>query len=315
MASPCNHIIFIQDQMDKINCFKRTLFSFSVLLFVFSSDLAAVQHGDRYVAMGSSFAAGIGIPEMLDRGCGRSSRNYARIVADTLGLDLVDVTCSGATIDHVVDESQLSAAGSMPPQIDALTENTKLVTVTVGGNSFGYSLRMFQEACKATSFKERSASLNTVCSTLALVSSSDKAAVLDLIEDKLVDMIVRIQRRAPNAQVVLVDYATIFPANAEPCGLRQPIPSEKVEDFLIEARKFSMAIIKAAKRTGVSVIQLSEASRDHHVCADDPWVTGFEYNISKKIVPFHPNIHAMEAAAKMILKALSEQDPRKEQNP
>ena len=54
----------------------------------------------RYVALGSSMAAGPGIRPRADGAplpAGRSARNYPHLVADRLGLDLVDVTYSGAT--------------------------------------------------------------------------------------------------------------------------------------------------------------------------------------------------------------------------
>src|SRR3954447_9577878 len=56
----------------------------------------------RYVAMGSSFAAGPMIPdEVPDQSCGRSTHNYAHLVAADFGLNLTDVSCIGATTDNV----------------------------------------------------------------------------------------------------------------------------------------------------------------------------------------------------------------------
>jgi hypothetical protein len=53
--------------------------------------------GSRYVAMGSSFAAGPGIGRRVPgspRAAGRSTGNYAHLVALRLGLDLDNVTVS-----------------------------------------------------------------------------------------------------------------------------------------------------------------------------------------------------------------------------
>ena len=90
----------------------------------------------RYVALGSSMAAGPGIrpPVLGARFAGRSARNYPHLVAEKLGLDLVDVTYSGATTANVLTESQHGA----PPQVDALDGSEALVTVTIGGNDVGY---------------------------------------------------------------------------------------------------------------------------------------------------------------------------------
>ncbi|MGZ4526831.1 MAG: SGNH/GDSL hydrolase family protein, partial [Mycobacterium sp.] len=59
----------------------------------------------RYVALGSSMAAGPGIrPRAAGApwGSGRSARNYPHLVAQQCDLDLVDVTFSGATTAHVL---------------------------------------------------------------------------------------------------------------------------------------------------------------------------------------------------------------------
>ena len=91
----------------------------------------------RYVALGSSMAAGPGIrPSAAGApfGSGRSARNYAHLVAERLNLDLVDVTFSGATTAHVLADRQRSAQ----PQIEALDGSEELVTITIGGNDVGY---------------------------------------------------------------------------------------------------------------------------------------------------------------------------------
>ena len=99
----------------------------------------------RYVALGSSMAAGPGIapgaPGAPKRS-GRSAVNYPHLVADRLGYDLVDVTFSGATTTHLLTERQYGA----PPQVDALDGSESLVTITIGGNDAGY-VPMLGAAC------------------------------------------------------------------------------------------------------------------------------------------------------------------------
>src|SRR6478752_1689707 len=91
----------------------------------------------RYVALGSSMAAGPGIRPSADGApfrAGRSARNYPHLVAEKLGLDLVDVTHSGATTANILTDPQ----NGTPPQADALEGSEDLVTVTIGGNVAGY---------------------------------------------------------------------------------------------------------------------------------------------------------------------------------
>ena len=88
-----------------------------------------ISPGSRYVAMGSSFAAGPGIGRRAPgspRAAGRSSANYAHQVARRLALDLDDVTFSGATTQDML----AATSAGRPAQIDAVTPATKLVTLT-----------------------------------------------------------------------------------------------------------------------------------------------------------------------------------------
>ena len=108
--------------------------------------MAEIPAGSRYVALGSSFAAGPGIPARAPgspRRAGRSASNYAHLVARELGLDLHDVTYSGATTGDIL---RPSAAGQ-PAQLDAVTPATRLVTLTAGGNDVGYLPRLTLPAC------------------------------------------------------------------------------------------------------------------------------------------------------------------------
>jgi lysophospholipase L1-like esterase len=97
--------------------------------------------GSRYVAMGSSFAAGPGLPSRVPgspRRAGRSTGNYAHLVARELGLDLHDVTFSGATTSDLLGPS----AAGQAAQLDAVTPETSLVTITAGGNDVGFVPRL-----------------------------------------------------------------------------------------------------------------------------------------------------------------------------
>ena len=84
------------------------------------------------------YAAGPGIVPVEHRGALRSGRNYAHQVAEALSLRLADVTCSGATTSNIMTTPQHTLSGTLPPQIDAVTPDTRLATITAGGNDAGY---------------------------------------------------------------------------------------------------------------------------------------------------------------------------------
>ena len=90
--------------------------------------MASIPAGSQYVAMGSSFGAGPGLTPRAPgspRRAGRSASNYAHLVARTLGLDLRDVTYSGATTDDILRTS----ARGRTAQLDAVTPAARVLFV------------------------------------------------------------------------------------------------------------------------------------------------------------------------------------------
>ncbi|WP_240810943.1 GDSL-type esterase/lipase family protein [Streptomyces tendae] len=78
--------------------------------------------------------------------CSRSANNYPGVVAREIGANLTDVSCSGATTAHVLRERQ----GTRPPQIEAVTSATRLVTLTIGGNDVNYLGSINAYSCQAS---------------------------------------------------------------------------------------------------------------------------------------------------------------------
>lgn len=57
-------------------------------------------------SLGSSYAAGPGIPPTVDRAASRSSKNYAHILAARLAARLTDLSVSGAIMANLINEPQ-----------------------------------------------------------------------------------------------------------------------------------------------------------------------------------------------------------------
>src|SRR3954454_3706591 len=162
-----------------------------------------------YVALGSSFASGPGIDPVLDAGCGRSGSNYAHLVADRLGYDLVDITCGGATADNVLDVPQeLLTGGTVPPQLEAVGPDADLVTITVGGNDVDYLLTLLRCSYRVDpggAPEEAGPFFGTPIDPAAV------DAALAALPGTLVALVAAVGGRAPRARVLLVDYLTILP--------------------------------------------------------------------------------------------------------
>ena len=94
-----------------------------------------------YVALGDSYSAGplIEVGRQDPVGCFRSTNNYPAYLAGYFGVrSYRDVTCSGATTDDFRSPQTLILGDTEPPpQLDALSRGTDLVTIGIGGNDFG----------------------------------------------------------------------------------------------------------------------------------------------------------------------------------
>jgi hypothetical protein len=93
-----------------------------------------------YVSLGDSYTSGPFILPFASGApleCLQSARNYSHLTATELGLSLRDVSCSGATTENLTTTAQYS---DQPPQLDALSSSTQVVSVGIGGNDKGLFL-------------------------------------------------------------------------------------------------------------------------------------------------------------------------------
>ena len=242
---------------------------------------ARVQRGDHYVDLGSSIASGYGIANQSTF-CGRSDRDYGHLVAAKLGLNLTDVSCGAAVIPNVADRAQ----GAAPPQIDAVTPDTKLITVSVGGNDI--NLNGTALGCGDTA---------TVCSPPATLDADEAA-----LQGKLVTMLTELKVRAPSASVVLVTYPREFPD--QNCA-ELSLSDGELSMLRGMGEKLEAASVSAAAQAGVVLVDSYVQSGDHTACAPAPerWTAGY------KVAPgagfaYHPTALGHEEMAKLIEQAL-----------
>lgn len=138
-----------------------------------------------YVALGDSYAAGVGAPPYLDENCGVSPDGYPELLDNRRRIDLeANRSCSGATTIDVFAE------------LASLNEDTDLVTLTVGGNDVEY-----QNVIGACGFGP-DACRQVVDSTLALAQTDLAAGLLALY--------LNIGYAAPGADVVVTGYPHLF---------------------------------------------------------------------------------------------------------
>ncbi|MFI5718537.1 SGNH/GDSL hydrolase family protein [Nocardia sp. NPDC051750] len=272
----------------------------------------------RYVAMGSSYAAGPGIEPVQGAGCARSDRNYAHQVADATGFTLTDVTCSGATTANLLSEPrQISGGGTAAPQIDAVTEDTGLVTITIGGNDLGLIGGMLASSCGSIAGRalpaappdEVTGQLNTLCGRAATTEPS--SADIERVTQALTDIVRAVQDKAPGATVLLVEYLPVLAPAAHTCPEAPLAPEDatatrRTYDALIAATR------RAAADTGVDSLAVPGADT-HTACSPGPWVNGLIAPAPGAALPdlmsavgssYHPNLAGMSAVAQQVTAAV-----------
>jgi lysophospholipase L1-like esterase len=246
----------------------------------------------RYVALGSSMAAGPGIRPSADGApfrAGRSARNYPHLVAEKLGLNLVDLTYSGATTANVLTEPQHGA----PPQADALDGSEELVTVTIGGNDAGYvPLLMAAGLPRVVRFVPL---LGGVVRDMLDPTARDRALVE--VAESLKEVGRTLRQRSPRATVLFVDYLTLLP----PLGAAPPLSDVDVALGRRVADTLERLTGEAAADTGCGWVRAAEASRDHHAWSAQPWTTKFGLPLPGRPAPLHPNAEGMRAVAQLVV--------------
>ncbi|WP_285117361.1 SGNH/GDSL hydrolase family protein [Leifsonia sp. fls2-241-R2A-40a] len=142
----------------------------------------------RYVALGDSFAAGLGGGDEQGK-CRLSPNSYPSTFARKTGVDLVvNAACAGATTSDLLKH-----------QLIALDDRTDLVTLSIGGNDLGVAAIAGDCAAgKATACR------NEVTAALSL---------LNVLPDRLDTVYSAVAQAAPNARIVVTGYAPLYDAS------------------------------------------------------------------------------------------------------
>jgi hypothetical protein len=233
---------------------------------------AAVTPGE-YVALGDSYASGVGAPpyDPASGDCKQSPDSYPRTWAKNHpDFTLKDMTCSGAKIDDVRTE-----------QLSALSADTTLVTITVGGNDDGFGASV--SACLTGTDEDCKA-------------STDLGAYLARHElvDQLAALYTEVKGLAPNARVIVLGYSNLIDPGSGSCGAITP-NAFKRNQILFNTYHMGEGLRTATERAGVSYVDMRLALEGHEACSADPFINGVDFNRVSEM--FHPNVKGHNAYA------------------
>ncbi|WP_408898151.1 SGNH/GDSL hydrolase family protein [Nocardioides sp. R1-1] len=269
-----------------------------LLAAALAATLSACQDsGSRrsYVALGDSYTAGplIG-PADGRNGCVRSKNNYPHLLAEREKLDLTDVSCSGAPTDAVEGEQKIRGRG-VAPQIEAVDEKTDLVTIGLGFNDLGLSVRVFI-TCVKLGMADPSGAPCTEADQAA--GAQGIQAALDQVEERIDGVVDAVTERAPDAQVVLVGYPSIFPDEGTCTELGIAAGDLPLVRHVVDSINAAAAAV--AQRRGVTYLDTATPSRGHDICADDPWIAGTAPAKGRKGLAWHPYAEEQEMVADLL---------------
>lgn len=259
---------------------------------------AAGPANGRYVALGDSYTSSprTGTPVGSPPGCDRSDNNYPHLVAARINpAEFVDVSCSGATTANLTGP-QTTANGVNPPQLDAVTPETTLVTVGIGGNDVGFIGLVSQcgnQDPNAAPCKNR----------LTAGGRDLLAERIDATAPKIANVLDRIHDKAPQARVVLVGYPTVLP-DGTGCWPFLPLVPADVAYLRDTAVRFDDMLETQAKAHETGYVDTATPSKGHDVCtkAATKWVE--DLVPSSPALALHPNAKGEQGMADAVLRVV-----------
>ena len=247
-------------------------------------DGVTLRAGSMYVSMGSSYASGALIQpqESGADSCSRSLINYPHLVAKSLHLHLTDVSCSGAVTANALNTSQ----GSAPPQVQAVTSHTRLVTFTIGGNDVNYVGTA--NACGA----------DPNCASK--VDQGQLDAAFQKLPRSLTRLIKAVRAKAPSAVIVLVTYPRLVPASA--CPALHFSSSGRRLVASIGAR-LEQVFRTVAKSTHIHIADPYRVAAGHGPCAPaaSRWIAGTNPTNGAE---YHPTAAGHREMARLVEQTL-----------
>ena len=270
----------------------------AVLVFVgilFFQAQKKPDNNSRYVALGSSFAAGAGLGKRAPGSpvvCLRSSNGYPQQLARLLGISFTDMSCSGSTVKHVLHGGQFFLGS----QIDALGPKTELVTITSGGNDISYVGDLVM-----LSHKNRGGIFGFYLDRLWKGAKPVAERKITELKNDFAATLHEIRVRAPNARIVVVTYPLILPAT----GTGPQIQLSETDAAMMRdvGKRLADVTREVAQVAGALLVDMDALSVGHDACSAEPWMNGAKAEKGQGI-PFHPNLAGAEATAKQVLLAL-----------
>ena len=231
--------------------------------------------GVQAVVIGDSTAAAMGNPiqpgaSALDRACGRSNESYAADLAAVNNWNVLNLACSGATIQNGLQGAQVLPDGQVaPPQVVELEQAThaKVIIVSIGADDVQWSI--MTRLCAASTVCNDKVSGAYFSEQISAFTRSYYQLLLDLAE-------------LPGTPAVLVnEYYSPFGSDIG-CLSSYGLTPAKEKVLASRLAQLNAVLAQGAKTFGFGVVGPSFAG--HELCTQNPYVQG-----PGDPAPLHPN--------------------------
>lgn len=251
----------------------------------------------RYVALGDSYSAASGVlpPDpAAPPQCLRSTANYPHVLAAATGAQLTDVTCGAAETRDFFEPQYDGVA----PQLDAVGEDTRLVTMTIGGNDSGVFI---DSIIRCGTAGLSTAGQGSPCKDR--YGSSFEDTIRSTTFPSLVDALRAVRAAAPDAEVAILGYPWIMPTRGG-CFDRMPVAEGDVPYLRRIQATLNDAVRRAAAVTGATYVDMNRVSDGHDACQPlgMRWVEPVLQGTNAVVV--HPNALGEQQMAAQAMRVL-----------
>lgn len=285
---------------------------------------SAIPSNATYVALGDSFSSGEGNPA-FEKGtymdgvneCHRSPLAYPRLLQADTSLSLGStafVACSGATTWNV-----LNGSWGGDPQTDAISANTDVVTLTIGGNDIKFS--DFATACVYPT-TSCSAASDAYDESFYIMNDSNQSNYLPAkLTEVYQEIASKLTSANTDARVLVLGYPHVVTYNGF-LSNRQLTPTscpylDGAEAAGIESLvdQLNSTIQTAVANLGDSRFEFVNPNEDslspsqyysRELCGVTPYFNGVDvFDTDNKEYFFHPNANGQEDYKNLVKNVLS----------
>ncbi|WP_063784248.1 SGNH/GDSL hydrolase family protein [Streptomyces sp. SBT349] len=269
------------------------------------SPTAVAQEELEWVALGDSYTAGIFAGPALapEDGCERTHDAYPRVAARQLAADpaarpvelTADVSCGGAAIAHIAEESQQPIGRNappdgwpaVPPQLEAVDRGTDVVSIGIGGNSMPFGSMLLN--CLLIGGDQPDAAAPCADAYRNAPPQGDPETIdakYARVAAEYRSMLASVSAAAPGAEIVTVGYPTLIPEDVSTCSRSDitefsagPLGSITHGDLAWlrgVSERLNAIVAEATADAGGRFVDVATPSEGHDACRDagTKWIEG-----------------------------------------